>query len=155
MGAQGARGPVRVDWPLNFQVQAGMHLCPGGECEMRHGQKVPEPRAQSPSARTGTAAPLRPLRSQPFFLPARDLPYQASALDLLSASFPLSCSRFPLFRRGSLTQLKATPLTWCPVLPLPFEPSLFLYGTQHSRDTDWPAKLSTAGESRSVMSLST
>lgn len=61
-----------------------MHLCPGGECEMRHGQKVPEPRAQSPSARTGTAALLRPLRSQPLLLPARILQFQASALDLLS-----------------------------------------------------------------------
>lgn len=154
IGAQGAQGPVRGDWPLNFRVDAGMHLCPGGECEMRHGQKVPEPRAQSPSARTGTAAPLSPLRSQPLLLPARFLPFQASALDLLSELVFLSAAP-DFFRRGSLTQLMATPLTWCPVLPLPLEPSLLLHGTQHSRDTDWPAKLNTAAESRSVTSLST
>lgn len=164
MGAQGAQGPVQLDWSsggagasaggLASELSSGSRNAHLSWRRKQHGQKVPELRAQSPSTRTGTAAPLRPLRSQPFLLPARILPYQALALDLLSELvFPLRCSRFLLSHSPLLT---ATPLTWRPVLPLPFEPSLSLHGTPHSRDTgDWTAKPNTAAEFRSVKSLST
>lgn len=109
MGAQGAQGPVRVDessggagasaggWELGLgessaggpasELSSGSRNAPLSWRRKQHGQKVPELRAQSPSARTGTAAPLQPLRSQPFLLPARFLPYQAPLRSPLRASF--------------------------------------------------------------------